>query len=206
MTEDWKQLPRIISCMLLSSLRQSACIVFGVFGCLSSANCASGPFLPLCGMARLIDNFICSWREAGDQYDLSFLCGDGETRGRSFSIFSPLPGRTSGPLHARLSFNSDEWSHFSKSVRSVIKNVRCEGFFCRCSALACRQVMSVFLLISSLSLHANETNCVSHSRVTPSIFWRWCWAFVPDLSDVDCCIWVSIVAGKETWDGVVCCL
>lgn len=54
---------------------------------------------------------------------------EGRGGGWVFFFLFPLPGRTSGPLHARLVFNSDKRSNFLKSIRSVIRKVRCEGFF-----------------------------------------------------------------------------
>lgn len=38
-----------------------------------------------------------------------------------FFLSSPFPGRSSGPLHACLVFNSDKWSNFLKSIRSAIR-------------------------------------------------------------------------------------
>lgn len=52
-----------------------------------------------------------------------------EGRGDFFPFPSlHFPGLTSGSLHPQLLFNHDKWSNFFKSIRSVVRKVRCEGF------------------------------------------------------------------------------
>lgn len=92
-----------------SSAKQSACILWVFLDASAPLSVCLWPSLPsLCGTAGLIDNFICSWREEGDEYmtyPFSGMMEDGGWRGCFFFSkfpFFPLPGRTSGPLHANL--------------------------------------------------------------------------------------------------------
>lgn len=148
-----------------SSAKQSACILWVFLDASAPLSVCLWPSLPsLCGTAGLIDNFICSWREEGDEYmtyPFSGMMEDGGWRGCFFFSkfpFFPLPGRTSGPLHARLVSNSDKWANFLKSIRSVIRKARCGGFFFAARELLhASQVVSfpppqLFLLFSSVQM------------------------------------------------------
>lgn len=195
--------------LLLKTIHMYSCGVFLATSALLSL-CLWPPLPSLRGTSRLIDNFICSWREEGDEYMTYPLCVGIEWRGGRFPffLFLSLPGCTSGPLYTHLVFNSDKWAHFFWKAlgRSLGKRgVRTFFFFCHKRTLACSQTCP-FLVISAIFLCANGINCAWHSRVDLSIFWAWWLVFVPDLSDENCTSSVAIVAGKKTWDVVACCL
>lgn len=170
---------------------------------------ASGPHFPLSvgPWDWLITSFVPEGKRGMSTWLILSVWGLSDEGAFSIFLSLSLPGRTSGPLHTHLVFNSDKWVHFLKSIRSVIRKVRCEGFFLlqENSCMQSDGVLSwTFLLFFFFC--TNGINCAWHSRVVLSIFWVWWLVFVPDLSDDDCTSSVSIVAGNKTWDVVACCL
>lgn len=132
------------------------------------------PALPfLCGAVRLIDNFICSWREEGDEYITYPLCVVIEWRGGVFSFPSLCPFLdapqaliehillltvTNGLIFWKARGRSlGEWGEgLFPFSRELLRSVRWyPGHFCN------------FLLCT------NETDCAWNSRVILHIFGMW---------------------------------
>lgn len=104
---------------------------------------ASGPLLPLSvgPWDWLITSFVSEGKRGMSAWLLLSVWGLSDEGART------LPGRTSGPLHTHLVFNSDKWVHFLKSIRSVFRKWGTRAFF----LYSCRQsdLSWSFLLFSS---------------------------------------------------------